>query len=320
MTPGQNLTMKLLATASICLVALAAASCMRRPRPRPSRRVVAEPAFSRTSCGSLPAPRSPISARSIRSFPVARIPRLGTAPVTDDVDERAGAPRVGSATGARSAEPGDPVLSSASGARVPNSPAPPRTARRPSPSPGTAGTPLAETSTSMSRFSGTATVMGGDMLRVAGRMLVLHGADAPETGRVCFSGRSITWKCGDKAQEALRGFADGRYVSRSMKKPLGENVMTAVCETNGIGDIGAARSLGHGCRSEEVRCPLCRRGSGSRARSAGVWVVAAGAPSALPCAVKKLPSNPTSRAAFTSSARRCPVAGDHRSRAAGLDL
>lgn len=275
MTPGQNLTMKLLATASICLVALAAGIMH-----APAQTTTQQESGSGTSI--FPNIMRQPSGAAVTNFgqinPIvpggANTSLPGTAPVTDDVDERAGAPRV-SAPRLRSAEPGkDPVLEFGERRTGPEQPgASTDGAATVAPSPGTAERSLAETPDLNVQVSGTATVMGGDMLRVAGRMLVLHGADAPETGQVCFSGRSITWKCGDKAQEALRGFADGRYVSCLMKKPLGENAATAVCETNGIGDIGAAMvRSGMAVVPRKFDTRYVGEEATARARSAGVWV------------------------------------------------
>lgn len=275
MTPGQHLAMKILASASVCLVALAV-SIVHSPAQVAQQNatgngvnmfpnIMRQPDGAAVTNFGQVAPTMPGGANT--SLP-------GTAPVTDDVDERAGAPRV-AAPRLRSAESGrDPVVPF--GEQRIGQPEPGVAASPGATTSGAAATadrPLSETADLNVTVSGTATVTGGDMLRVAGRVLVLHGADAPEAGQVCFSGRSITWRCGDKAEEALRGFADGRYVTCVMKKPLGENAATAVCEASGIGDIGAAMvRSGMAVVPRKFDDRYVGEEATARARSAGVWV------------------------------------------------
>jgi endonuclease YncB( thermonuclease family) len=60
--------------------------------------------------------------------------------------------------------------------------------------------------------AGTAQVVDGDTLTVAGQRIRLHGVDAPEANQLCERGGQ-PWRCGADATEALRGFLAGRPVA-----------------------------------------------------------------------------------------------------------
>lgn len=282
MTPGQHVAMKILASATVCLLALAA-SVVHSPAQ------IAQQTTNGDGVGIFPNIMRQPGGAAVTNFgqvaPTmpgsANVALPGTAPVNEKVDDRVSPPKV-SAPRLKSTEPGrEPVLpfgenatdltkpgvepsggtSDSSGDTIATTPAP------------SAGRPLSQTADLNIPISGTATVIGGDMLRVSGRVVVLHGADAPEAGQICFSGRSITWKCGDKAEETLRRLADGRYTTCLLKKSLGENAATAVCEVSGVGDVGAAMvRSGMAVVPRKFDSRYAGEEATARARSAGVWV------------------------------------------------
>ncbi|AOG02939.1 hypothetical protein BSY19_5251 (plasmid) [Bosea sp. RAC05] len=53
------------------------------------------------------------------------------------------------------------------------------------------------------RFAGPAKVIDGNTLIVAGEVLVLNGADAPELGQVCSDLKGFGWNCGDRSRDRL---------------------------------------------------------------------------------------------------------------------
>jgi endonuclease YncB( thermonuclease family) len=63
-----------------------------------------------------------------------------------------------------------------------------------------------------SPISGAARVIDGDTLEVDGRLIHLHGIDAPETGQVCaLNGQPSP--CGREATNLLRRLTDGQVVA-----------------------------------------------------------------------------------------------------------
>lgn len=81
--------------------------------------------------------------------------------------------------------------------------------------------------------SGSAAVIDGDTVEVAGRTLDLYGIDAPELGQLCtLRGRSFD--CGDIARAALLDLTAGARLScRPLEAPAG----SAICTADGY-DIG----------------------------------------------------------------------------------
>ena len=54
-------------------------------------------------------------------------------------------------------------------------------------------------------ITGTATVIDGNTLEIAGQRIRLHGIDAPENGQNCLVGMEV-WLCGEAAAHALENF------------------------------------------------------------------------------------------------------------------
>ena len=70
-------------------------------------------------------------------------------------------------------------------------------------------------------ITGTATVIDGDTIEVAGERIRLHGIDAPETGQTCRAGGKV-WRCG---REAAFMLAD-----RIGRSPVWHTDVNFVCE------------------------------------------------------------------------------------------
>jgi endonuclease YncB( thermonuclease family) len=91
-------------------------------------------------------------------------------------------------------------------------------------------------------IAGSARVIDGDSLKIAGRDIRLFGIDAPEYLQTCMrAGRA--WPCGREAAEALRLAAAGREVvcrARDLDR-YGRTV--AICQAGGV-DLGAAMIKG----------------------------------------------------------------------------
>ena len=106
-----------------------------------------------------------------------------------------------------------------------DAPAPPAQAGTPAPGP-----------------AGSARVIDGDTLALAGRRIRLHGIDAPERGQAC-GGRAVPrWDCGAAAAEALAGLAAGPVRCRAVDRDRYGRVV-ATCRGAGR-DLGAAMVAG----------------------------------------------------------------------------
>ena len=68
-------------------------------------------------------------------------------------------------------------------------------------------------SAAAAQVQGTARIVDGDTLEVAGIAIRLNGIDAPEAAQDCRSAQGFPFSCGDHATEALRGFVGARRVS-----------------------------------------------------------------------------------------------------------
>ncbi len=83
-------------------------------------------------------------------------------------------------------------------------------------------------------FGGTAKVIDGDSLMVAGTEVRLYGIDAPEGRQVCADKTGSAYKCGREATRALRRLIAGREVT---------------CEVETLDRYGRSVSL---CRAGDV--------------------------------------------------------------------
>jgi endonuclease YncB( thermonuclease family) len=89
---------------------------------------------------------------------------------------------------------------------------------------------------------GSAQVIDGDSLIVAGTEIRLYGIDAVEYGQTCLRG-GLVWNCGAEAAAALRAAAAGReVVCRPRDRDRYERTV-AVCMAGGV-DLGAAMVKG----------------------------------------------------------------------------
>jgi endonuclease YncB( thermonuclease family) len=89
---------------------------------------------------------------------------------------------------------------------------------------------------------GSARIIDGDSLAVAGVEIRLYGIDAPELAQTCIrAGES--WPCGREAAAALRLAAAGREVTCRARDEDRFGRVVAVCHAGGV-DLGAAMIKG----------------------------------------------------------------------------
>jgi endonuclease YncB( thermonuclease family) len=88
-----------------------------------------------------------------------------------------------------------------------------------------------------SSISGTSRVIDGDTLQINGRLIHLHGIDAPEADQLCsLNGRPSP--CGREATEFLRKLTDGQVVSCREVNRDRHGQIVAKCKADWM-DLGA---------------------------------------------------------------------------------
>ncbi len=81
---------------------------------------------------------------------------------------------------------------------------------------------------------GSASVIDGDTIDIAGQRIRLEGIDAPESGQTCARRFFGTWRCGAAATKALRNLVEGRTVTCENHGTDRYGRMLGVCFVEGI--------------------------------------------------------------------------------------
>jgi endonuclease YncB( thermonuclease family) len=116
---------------------------------------------------------------------------------------------------------------------------------------------------------GTAQVIDGDSIIVAGQYIRLYGIDAPEIAQPCTAENGESWPCGRKAKAELTRIIGNEIVScRQMDRDRYERAV-AICTVGEI-DIGQAlvnagyaisyKRYSHAYDADETAARLSRRG------------------------------------------------------------
>ncbi len=84
-----------------------------------------------------------------------------------------------------------------------------------------------------SDVAGTATVIDGDTLEIAGEKIRLEGIDAPESAQTCGRAKGGTWACGQDAADALATLVARRRVTCRSKGFDKYDRMIGVCSVDG---------------------------------------------------------------------------------------
>lgn len=115
-------------------------------------------------------------------------------------------------------------------------------------------------------ITGTARVVDGDSLVVAGRDVRIQGIDAPEARQICHRGAE-EWRCGVEATRRLRVLVDAPGFACAANGTDRFGRALATCRTRDTPDIGArmvgegwAVSFGGGYMLEETAARLAGRG------------------------------------------------------------
>lgn len=86
----------------------------------------------------------------------------------------------------------------------------------------------------LAEITGTATVIDGNTLEIAGQRIRLHGIDAPESGQNCLVGLEV-WLCGEAAAHALENFIGASPVTCQEHGVDRSGRTIAACTVRGVG-------------------------------------------------------------------------------------
>jgi endonuclease YncB( thermonuclease family) len=119
-------------------------------------------------------------------------------------------------------------------------------------------------------IAGTARVLDGDTIEIAGTRLRLHGIDAPEVKQPCTAYGQI-WPCGKVAKQWLAARLEGREVTCRPKGHDRYDRTVAVCYVGGE-DL-AGRIVAEGWALDYRKYSLKYVGAENDARAAGrgIW-------------------------------------------------
>ena len=93
------------------------------------------------------------------------------------------------------------------------------------------------TTLTLADVTGSARVIDGDTIEVAGERIRLHGIDAPESHQASRR-RGVTWLCGAEASRALRGLVGDEPVRCDERGRDRYGRLISVCWANGM-DVNA---------------------------------------------------------------------------------
>lgn len=85
----------------------------------------------------------------------------------------------------------------------------------------------------VSRISGPATAIEGDLLEIAGKRVRLYGIDAPEMKQSCRV-MIFAWGCGEEAQKMLSALIADRTVTCAEMTRDVVGMPEALCQTDGV--------------------------------------------------------------------------------------
>jgi len=118
----------------------------------------------------------------------------------------------------------------------------------------------------MTAEAGEIAVIGGDTLRLDGRVIRLRGVEAPIRGDVCRGGAD----CGGAATSALAGLVRDRRVACRMTGRDGMGRAYAACEANGT-DLSRAIVASGWARAQSGAPELADLELRARRQGAGLW-------------------------------------------------
>jgi endonuclease YncB( thermonuclease family) len=131
------------------------------------------------------------------------------------------------------------------------------------PQSGTAGEPV---------LIGTANVIDGDTIVIAGQRIRIMDVDAPESAQNCTSADQSDWPCGVAAAGALATMVKNKRVScRAVGRPS-RGLQLARCAAEGVDVANWILAAGWAVPAQHCKCEIARE-LANRAESAGhgIW-------------------------------------------------
>lgn len=122
-------------------------------------------------------------------------------------------------------------------------------------------------------IAGKPRVVDAGTLDFSGRVVRLHGVDAPGAGQTCRAGGQV-WTCGRDARWAAINRIGGHWVTCVEKRPAGDGGSHAVCYLAGAGqhDLGAWLVREGWALADPAATPgYAGEQAAARKRGKGVW-------------------------------------------------
>ncbi|MEJ8573456.1 thermonuclease family protein [Microbaculum marinum] len=120
-------------------------------------------------------------------------------------------------------------------------------------------------------LAGTAAVIDGDTIEVAGVSVRLYGIDAPEAGQKCAEAGSGTWECGTAATEAMAVLVEDEEVTCEIRGKDDFDRLLGVCKVDGVNVNERMVSDGHAWAFVKYASDYVPAEEKARAAALGVW-------------------------------------------------
>lgn len=128
-------------------------------------------------------------------------------------------------------------------------------------------------------LDGHASALGGDTLRISGRIVRLAGIEAPESEQSCTREGGARWQCGEAAQRALERITRRDTLSCTVTEARTDGPSLATCRTSAGTDIaGELVRGGHAFADEGFFAAYSAQQEEARTGRKGIWSGAAQRP------------------------------------------
>lgn len=118
---------------------------------------------------------------------------------------------------------------------------------------------------------GTARVIDGDTLDIAGQRIRLEGIDAPELGQTCETASGQSWPCGRSSVAALKRMISSKPISCEQRGQDKYRRVLAVCIADGRNINEDMVRAGHAWAFVKYSSEFAQAESKARVAKSGVW-------------------------------------------------
>jgi len=120
-------------------------------------------------------------------------------------------------------------------------------------------------------IAGRASVIDGDTIEIRGQRIRLFGIDAPESGQTCTDANAATYRCGQRAAQALDDRISDGVVTCERKDTDRYGRMVAVCRAYGEDLSAWMAGLGWALAFRRYSDEYAPAEDLARRRKAGMW-------------------------------------------------